>query len=1143
MDPNAFNAALNAPAGSPEQIQILSELRTVLEQQQSTIPIFLTTLAPRMLAQSGESLIKQWMMDLLLFGLTQSSLVVENRAQIASSTLDAQVSLLGEQATVYVKGATQCLAASYPLLFRVLCANRSARQQWDTLSAAKARILAFVDDSSLPLGIRLSAIKFMQRAILVQTRGVNDPRVVQHQYISSSNNTLMFLCHLVQLQNKADPNLSMCPSDHPFVSAQALETEGQELLKKAVMILYTSPNMDILSALINTLAALFKLRPPLSGIIIQAVLTWTPNAMHSQSPMSVRSVEKSIKILLHHIYKSPQGAPYTRQIGDAIQAQTARMEAAAQEARRKRALEAEANEAAKRTKLETPAVPTPPSVPTPVEPPSSTFANFDFSTLPLPLVVDILIANLSVLSEERLANAIAARRVFLGTNATLAAPVVQADGPPLVAPTPQLPVSASQLESQSQAQTPAPQPQPEPEPIVKEEPLDPLKMDIDDDDLEYEPDKLNVAAQAQVEAEEAEQAAIAPLDPSAFSLPTPGDLSDATRSGLVKSSVSRIWDAGEEVLGREIRPGGNETVGLPPEEMWMLLVVRMISRGAGAGQVKEEGGDHRALVHNAAFREDGMRQMLLDYLLADFGGRMRLGIVWMNEEWYNDRIQAKNDPSRESQYNIWLGRLASALKARMEPKDKNFAKFLMELPSIPPNVLSLCRELAETPQQMGVGFAALREFIQLRPPVRPEAMRMLLDLTAHPEKVTRNAAINTVRRWVPETEPMNSEITNFAKKLLKQLQEGQRPFEENEFPRYLPPKLELPAKKTEVIQHVELMFALSVRVPAFLDEIFSAYVHMEPTVQEAMQDLLAPLVRSLGPTNAKLLSLIKTFEPGAESLILRIIKILTENGRPNANLVALVKELIAERDLDARFLMPIIGEMDKPDIVKNLPRIVSMLNGKPEPKALVKSAFQAIVAAPPESFTKGSSNQPRMKQSEQLTPVDLMVLLHEDKEIGIKPAMEAIGICFQIVDVFRSDVLAAVMQQLLDSATLPTLFLRTVIQAVTTYKNLVGFVSTTLLSRLITKKIWTNPPLWEGFIRCAKVIAPASFGALLQLPREQLKELISKQPALKEDLREYVVRRAGPKARLLEVFSDQPDQSPSAAPPDSAPPATQGDAT
>jgi symplekin len=183
--------------------------------------------------------------------------------------------------------------------------------------------------------------------------------------------------------------------------------------------------MDVLSALINTLATLFKQRPTLANLIIQAVLTWTPQvAMTAQSPMSVRSVEKSVKILLHHIYRyvpstfspvihisitsrSPQGAPYTRQIADTIQAQTARMEQAAQEARRKRTLDPDATESTKRAKLETPAVPTPPNVPTPVaESATPAFANFDFSTLPLPLVVDILIANLLALSDERLAVAI-----------------------------------------------------------------------------------------------------------------------------------------------------------------------------------------------------------------------------------------------------------------------------------------------------------------------------------------------------------------------------------------------------------------------------------------------------------------------------------------------------------------------------------------------------------------------------------------------------------------------------------------------------------------------------------------------------------------------------------------------------------------
>lgn len=153
-----------------------------------------------------------------------------------------------------------------------------------------------------------------------------------------------------------------------------------------------------------------------------------------------------------------------------------------------------------------------------------------------------------------------------------------------------------------------------------------------------------------------------------------------------------------------------------------------------------------------------------------------------------------------------------------------------------------------------------------------------------------------------------------------------------------------------------------------------------------------------------------------------------------------------------------------------------------------------------------------------------------------------------MTDVFRSEILAVVMQQIMDEPVLPVLFLRTVgciiipstlrysrwlqvIQAVTTYKSLVGFVSTTLLSRLITKKIWTNPPLWEGFIRCAKAIAPASFGALLQLPKDQLRELLDKQPSLKLGLRDYVTKKAPSKARgagFLDIFGE-PEDGPAAS--------------
>lgn len=96
-----------------------------------------------------------------------------------------------------------------------------------------------------------------------------------------------------------------------------------------------------------------------------------------------------------------------------------------------------------------------------------------------------------------------------------------------------------------------------------------------------------------------------------------------------------------------------------------------------------------------------------------------------------------------------------------------------------------------------------------------------------------------------------------------------------------------------------------------INRIFAAYGQMDVTVQEAIQELITALIRSLGPTHGKLLTLLRTFPPGAETLALRVLTIFTENGRPTATLVALVKSLITERDLDARFLIPIIAEMDK----------------------------------------------------------------------------------------------------------------------------------------------------------------------------------------------------------------------------------------
>jgi symplekin len=179
------------------------------------------------------------------------------------------------------------------------------------------------------------------------------------------------------------------------------------------------------------------------------------------------------------------------------------------------------------------------------------------------------------------------------------------------------------------------------------------------------------------------------------------------------------------------------------------------------------------------------------------------------------------------------------------------------------------------------------------------------------------------------------------------------------------------------------------RMCSRLHRVFEAYGVMHASVQDTLQELITPLVKSLGPSHAKLLMCLRRFPPGADGLVLRVLRIFTDNGRPSAPLVALVKALVADRDLDVRFLVPIIGELDKAEIIRHLPRVVNTLDGTPAHKELVRTVFANIVQTPAQTFGTVTSNQPRAQQQrELLSPKELMVLLHESEGIERKPAME-----------------------------------------------------------------------------------------------------------------------------------------------------------
>jgi symplekin len=123
---------------------------------------------------------------------------------------------------------------------------------------------------------------------------------------------------------------------------------------------------------------------------------------------------------------------------------------------------------------------------------ASFLATFDFTTLPANLITELIVANLEAFTEPALINLVQAFRESrgLGASPVPAAPVPAA--PKAIPPHIERDIRDGERTPTPQGRQVTPVPAPGTPPSkVKDEPVDPLQMDIDQDELEYEPDRLN----------------------------------------------------------------------------------------------------------------------------------------------------------------------------------------------------------------------------------------------------------------------------------------------------------------------------------------------------------------------------------------------------------------------------------------------------------------------------------------------------------------------------------------------------------------------------------------------------------------------------------------------------------------------------
>ena len=173
---------------------------------------------------------------------------------------------------------------------------------------------------------------------------------------------------------------------------------------------------------------------------------------------------------------------------------------------------------------------------------------------------------------------------------------------------------------------------------------------------------------------------------------------------------------------------------------------------------------------------------------------------------------------------------------------------------------------------------------------------------------------------------------------------------------------------------------------------------------------------------------------------------------------------------DSRYIVPLLPIFQRAEIVEYLPRLIDMDEN---------NASRALLV---------------LFKSTQILPLpDLLISLvnidPNSEGIALKKQLFALNFCFERgSDVFKQEVLALVLGQLLEQDTLTPLFMFIVHKTLRAHPNMKAFVTNHIMLRLVDRHVWEIKVLWEGFILLLKKEKP--WHVYRKLPEEALRVLL-----------------------------------------------------
>lgn len=513
-----------------------------------------------------------------------------------------------------------------------------------------------------------------------------------------------------------------------------------------------------------------------------------------------------------------------------------------------------------------------------------------------------------------------------------------------------------------------------------------------------------------------------------------------------------------------------------------------------------------------------IREMITKFVFEDPKARMDFAFAWLFEEYSiaqgfsrYSHVKAEKEKRTDTNYSYLLMDLIRYTLAMEDAKKKAklIRRIYLEAPLLTLEAMNYLIEISERTELNGMDL--VRELLIIRPPKRLLLLAVLLKFAVHNNTDLRDLAHESILR-VFEEQIMTQEIEKYALKWLNLLELPEPPeeFFHSDYGRADPIFI-----WTEDLAKVSLGLFLVVMPcrPALVNDLCRVYTATSSDMKRTILRAIEAPIRKMGQENGELLTLIESCPKGAETLITRIVYILSEKQQPTQELVNKVRELYQSKVSDVRFLIPVLNSLSRSEILAALPRFLKLS------EAVVKDVFKRLLGIGQEYSV------PVMP----ITPTELLVALHklDSGKAELRLIMQATTLCLTEKETFTHEVLAVVLQQLVEIAPLPTLLMRTVIQSLTLYPRLGGFV-TNILQRLILKQVWKQKVVWEGFLKCSQRLLPQSLPVLIQLPPQQLQDALKLCPDLREPLLEHAksIDELGglPKQQVIDILTGKEDE-------------------